>query len=167
MVTSLTAGRAPILDFDGTLARLAVPWQELKQSLGVRRVDDLWALGGDRWGEVTTAEVNAALVASPVPAVWRLLEEVDQFAVLSNNSESAVRAFLARFPAVNSRAAVVVGRETLGGPKTRFEVFARGYARCLAAVGGAFPPTYVGDQLYELAFATRLGALVIDVASLG
>jgi phosphoglycolate phosphatase-like HAD superfamily hydrolase len=166
-VTSLTAGHAPILDFDGTLARLSVQWSELRHRLGVRRIDDLWASGAAaRWGEVTDAEVEASRIARPVPAVLRLLREVERFAILSNNSELAVGAFLDRFPELGTRAALVVGRETLGGPKTRFDVFERGYVRCVAAVGHPPKPTYVGDQAYELAFAKQLGADAVDVGSL-
>lgn len=167
-MTSLTAGRAPILDFDGTLAQLEVEWSELRDKLGVRRIDDLWAAGADaHWAEVTAAEVEASRIAKPVPAVLLLLHDVERFAILSNNSELAVGAFLDRFPELRARAALVVGRETLGGPKTRFDIFERGYGRCLAAVGHPPQPTYIGDQAYELAFAQQLGADAVGVASLG
>jgi phosphoglycolate phosphatase-like HAD superfamily hydrolase len=164
----LTAGRASILDFDGTLAQLEVQWSELRHRLGVRRIDDLWAGGaGAHWSDVTAAEVEASTIAKPVPAVLRLLREVEHFAILSNNSELAVGAFLDRFPELAARAALVVGRETLGGPKTRFDIFERGYDRCVAAIGRPPQPTYIGDQSYELAFAEQLGADAVDVASLG
>ena len=35
-------GRAPIVDFDGTLARLDVDWDGLRRSLGLGSLDDLW-----------------------------------------------------------------------------------------------------------------------------
>ena len=166
--TNLTSGPAPILDFDGTLARLDVDWPGLRRRLDVRSIEDLWINANDRrWAEVTAAEVHAATVAHQVRTLDSLLAGVKYFAVLSNNSEVAVATFLDRFPDMRRRAAAVVGRETLGGPKSSFEVFESGYAHCLHALGRPLRPMYVGDQAYELEFAARLGAMAIDVASLG
>jgi phosphoglycolate phosphatase-like HAD superfamily hydrolase len=165
-VKSLTAGHGPILDFDGTLARLEVDWDDLRRKLGVSRIDDLWAGSRDQdWAEVTATEVAAARRAEPVPSVSHLLKTVDRFAILTSNSEKAVAAYLERFPDLQSRVAVVVGREALGGPKTDFDVFERGFRTCLATLA-AESTTYVGDRSYELEFARRLGADAVDVASL-
>jgi FMN phosphatase YigB (HAD superfamily) len=166
-VTSLTAGHGLILDFDGTLARLEVDWEGLRLKLGVRSIDDLWAGSRDRdWAVVTGAEVAAARHAVPVAAVSKLLGATERFAILTSNSSSAVAAYLERFPELKSRVAAVAGREELGGPKTEFEVFDRGFRTCLAALGKD-SATYVGDRAYELEFARRLGAEAVDVASLG
>jgi phosphoglycolate phosphatase-like HAD superfamily hydrolase len=168
VVKTLIAGRAPILDFDGTLARLEVPWSELRSRLGVNRIQDLWLSADDvRWAEVTEAEVDAAKVAEPMAELAGRLDDVDGFAILTSNSSDAVETFLERFPDLGARAVLVVGREILGGPKTSFEVFARGYAMCVEALGRPQPPTYIGDQPYELEFAKRLGATAINVATLG
>ena len=167
-MTSLIAGRAPILDFDGTIARLDVAWSELRARLGLGRIDEVWASRDERrWDEVTAAEIEAARVARPGPAVGSLMRSLDSFAILTSNAERAVTVFLARFPALEQRVALVVGRETLGGPKTDFEVFARGFALCSVALGSPARQVYVGDQQYELDFARQLGADAVDVAALG
>ncbi|HVX21084.1 MAG TPA: hypothetical protein VHB02_07040 [Acidimicrobiales bacterium] len=162
-------GHAPILDFDGTIARLDLDWEALRYRFAVARIDDLW--GGDPacWDVVTAAEVEAAGSAMPVGAVMTCLREVDAFAVLSNNSEAAIAHFMHRFPDVEARLALIVGRETLGGPKTDFDRFRRGLADCLAATrpqrsGG--PELYFGDAAYELEFAAELGMVPVDVLEL-
>lgn len=163
-------GRAPIVDFDGTLARLDVAWAPLRSSLGVRRIDDLWARhDADAWDTVTGAERAAASTAEPVEAVLTLLERVEAVAVLTSNSERAVEAFLQRFPALEARVSAIVGRETLAGPKSSFDVFANGYGVCVGATArarGTEPVVYVGDMAYELEFANRLGARAYDVDDL-
>jgi phosphoglycolate phosphatase-like HAD superfamily hydrolase len=160
-------GTAVVTDFDGTLARLAIPWQSLRESLSVRRIEDLW-LDADarRWEPVTRAEVDAALLAAPVPAVVEALGSVPAIAVLTNNDETAVQTFLDRFPDLRSRVCVVVGRQTLRGPKTDFTVFSAGYSACRHALSSGDDSTeitYVGDMDYELDYARRLGAKAIDV----
>lgn len=163
-------GPAPIVDFDGTLARLDVPWAELRASLGVERIDDLWALDTpSAWNIITSAERDAAAASDPVDEVVQLLENATTVAVLTSNAEDAVHTFLARFPALRAKIAIVVGRETLSGPKTNFETFSTGYGTCVRATAvarDAQPVVYVGDMEYELAFARRLGALTFDVHAL-
>lgn len=164
----MIAGRAPILDFDGTLARVELDWEAWRRRFGVRHIADLWrAPGGAReWAALTAAEVEAAAIAEPVLPVLALLEGAPRFAVLSNNSARAVDAFLSRFPSLRPRAAIVVGREMLGGPKSDFQVFERGYRTCAEALEPIHGKVYIGDQAYELDFAARLGAAVIDVKTL-
>jgi phosphoglycolate phosphatase-like HAD superfamily hydrolase len=89
--------------------------------------------------------------------------------VLTNNSEDAVAHFLTKFTSLESRVAVIVGRETLAGPKHDYDVFQRGFTRCVtatAAVRGDEDVVYVGDADWELDFARRLGAQAIDVRKL-
>lgn len=163
---SLTAGHDPILDFDGTVTRLEVDWDDLRRKLGVHKIDDLWVSANDHaWAAVTAAEVAAAGRAVPMPAVSNLLTATDRFAILTSNSAEAVDAFFDRYPELQARVAVVIGREALGGPKTDFDVFERGFRACLATLGTDHT-TYIGDRPYELEFARRLGAEAVDVASL-
>lgn len=63
---------------------------------------------------------------------------------------------------------MVVGRRALGGPKTDFEIFSSGYARCRHAIvsNDAGPIAYIGDQTYELDFARALGAATFGVRDL-
>jgi phosphoglycolate phosphatase-like HAD superfamily hydrolase len=162
-------GSAVITDFDGTLAKLVISWAQLREELAVQRIEELWNdADTGRWAVVTRAEVKAAHVAQPVPRVLEALAAVADIAVLSNNDESAVEAFLERWPAVQERVRTVVGRSTLGGPKTDFANFSAGYERCVAAITPGVPTdiTYVGDMSYELDFARRLGAQALDVTEL-
>jgi phosphoglycolate phosphatase-like HAD superfamily hydrolase len=163
-------GRAPILDFDGTLARLVIPWPELRRDLGVERIDDLWDRpGSDAWASVRAAELTAALTAEPVAVVVAGCAAATAIAVLTSNSEDAVAEFLNRVPDLRAKASCIVGRETLGGPKTNFDRFSAGFARCVdatAAARGDEPVVYVGDMDYEIEFARRLGAVAMAVTEL-
>jgi phosphoglycolate phosphatase-like HAD superfamily hydrolase len=169
-VTSSILGPAPIIDFDGTLARLHVAWDDLRERLDVERIGQLWeSANPDAWIMVRDAEVEAAARARPFEPVRAGLERSVVFAVLTSNSEDAVARFLARFGSLESRAAVVVGRETLAGPKRDYEVFSRGFTKCVRATAAARADehvVYVGDTDWELDFARRLGALAIDAREL-
>jgi phosphoglycolate phosphatase-like HAD superfamily hydrolase len=151
-----------ITDFDGTVCRLDVDWAEVRRMAGVARIGELWPRGDPAsWGVVTAAEVAAATVAPPVPAVVEMLSASTGFAVISNNSADAIAAFLSRHPLLAARCRMVLGREELQGPKENEERFAAAYARCLAALGvEAGDVEYLGDQDYELALASRCGARV-------
>jgi phosphoglycolate phosphatase-like HAD superfamily hydrolase len=163
-------GPAPISDFDGTLARLGVPWDAVRAELGVAHIGDLWKdRAPESWALVSRAEEEAARVADVVPEMQMALQDARSFAILTSNSEGAVWRFLDRFTALASRVQLVVGRETLGGPKSDFDVFARGFAACVDATASTrrnSPVVYVGDTIYELKFAQRLGARTIDIESL-
>ncbi len=162
-------GSAVVSDFDGTLARLDVAWQALRETLSVDRVDDLWSdPGPQRWDAVTRAEVEAARTAAPVPFVMHALSSVPAIAVLTSNDEDAVQTFLDRWPDLRSRVRAVVGRRALGGPKTNFEIFSVGYATCLRAIDAKESSriTYIGDSEYELDFARSLGADAYGVSEL-
>ena len=94
-MTNSIFGRAPVVDFDGTLALLDVPWDDLRRELGVGGIIDLWsgAVEGG-WQHVRDAEVAAAAVSEPVERAMRTLEDARAVAILSDNSEDAVRRFL-------------------------------------------------------------------------
>ena len=165
----MTLGVAPVLDFDGTMARLGVDWATLRQRLHVARINELWARGGEDWSVVADAEIDAAGVAPPIAPVVALLSTVRRFTVLTSNDAAAVHRFVGRFPSLQHRLALVVGRQELGGPKTDFTRFETGVRKCLAASGQeqtADPAVYVGDSQFELDFAQRLGLKVIDVKDL-
>jgi hypothetical protein len=163
-----TLGKAVVSDFDGTLARLVIPWSTLRETLGVGRIEELWRdadLG--RWDPGTSAEVEAARTAAPLAFVLDALEGVPAIAVLTNNDEQAVATFLEHHPQLRARVCTVVGRRTLRGPKSDFEVFSAGYARCVEALAAEGPSiAYVGDMSYELDYARRLGAHAFDVTDL-
>ena len=164
-------GPAPVVDFDGTVARLEIPWDGLRAALGVARIDDLWREDDPiRWEPVTAAELNAAARARLVPETMDCLLEAESVAILTSNGEAAVRRFLRRYPTLESRVAVVVGRETLRGPKSDLARFTRGFDLCVAsnvASRGDGPVVYAGDSAYELDFAKKLGATTFHVDELG
>ncbi|MGH9012883.1 MAG: HAD family hydrolase [Acidimicrobiia bacterium] len=164
-------GPGPVVDFDGTLTTLGVSWSDLRARLDVGHIDELWDRGGDDgWAEVTQAELEAAATAGPAGPVFEALEQAEAVAVLTGNAEASVWRFLGRFDALRARIAVVVGRETLAGPKRDYGVFARGFRRCVEATKAVRSPgepvVYVGDLPYELEFARRLGAHAIDVTQI-
>jgi phosphoglycolate phosphatase-like HAD superfamily hydrolase len=169
-VTRSILGLAPIVDFDGTLACLHVAWDDLRARLGLDRLSRLWdSEDPDAWSIVRDAEIEAAGHAPPFAPVRDGLEHALTFAVLTSNSEDAVARFLTRFASLESRVAAIVGRETLAGPKHDYDVFERGFTRCVTATASARADehvVYVGDTPWELDFARRLGAHAIDVREL-
>jgi len=158
-------GPAPVVDFDGTVAHLKVDWITLRAELEVATIDDLWKQQrAEGWDIVARAEAEAAGRAQIVPVVEEGLIAARAVAILTSNAEQAVGQFLARYPDLERRVAIVVGRETLRGPKTDFAVFERGFNRCVdrtRAARGDAPVVYLGDRAYELGFARRLGAAAL------
>jgi phosphoglycolate phosphatase-like HAD superfamily hydrolase len=169
-VTPSILGPAPIVDFDGTITVLPVDWDDLRTRLRVDLIVQLWESDSpDAWAIVRDAEIEAARLAPPREAVHDLLERSSGFAVLTSNAEGAVASFLRRFAALESRVAAVVGRETLAGPKSDYEVFRRGFEQCVAATAsmrGDGHVVYTGDADWELEFARRLGAETVDARTL-
>jgi phosphoglycolate phosphatase-like HAD superfamily hydrolase len=159
--------RAAIVDFDGTLVELGIDWPALRRTLGVRSIDDVFALEDQSmWEIVRAAEVAAAATAPAVGPVIRYLEDVSRIAILTANSSAAVDVFLRRQPLIAERVELIVARETCAGPKRRRDVFERAYRLCSDALGAVPEVLYVGDQDYELAFAADLGATVVDARAL-
>ena len=157
-----------ISDFDGTLVRLDVNWAALRRELAVDRVQHLWEPQNMyKWEIVAAAETLAASSSPTVKSMVRALETSRAVAILTNNAEAAVHEFLTREPALTAKVCAVVGRETLGGPKTDFDFFRTGYAACCDALGDPNEVSYVGDMQYELDFARRLGASAFDVSETG
>ena len=157
-----------ISDFDGTLVRLDVDWAALRRELSVDRIEHLWQPQHmHEWETVAAAEVRAAPSSPAVASMLRALTASVSVAILTNNAERSVHEFLNREPALAAKVCAVVGRESLGGPKTDFEFFRTGYETCCAALGNPDQVSYVGDMQYELDFARRLGAIAVDVSEIG
>jgi phosphoglycolate phosphatase-like HAD superfamily hydrolase len=164
---SSTTGRVLITDFDGTLVKLAVDWPALRDRLGVQRIGDVVTRGDpELLRAIAAAEREGAMAGQPVEPALAFVRGFDRCAVLSNNSEIAIDAFLSGYPEIRTRCEVVVGRESLGGPKSEREHFVNGLEICRRALGGSEHVVYLGDTAYELAFARELGLETIDVASL-
>jgi phosphoglycolate phosphatase-like HAD superfamily hydrolase len=162
-------GPAPLLDLDGTLVKLPVDWPRLRDRLGVRSLDELWDEPHDRWEVVTAEEIEAARCGEPIAQVIEMVSDASCFAILTSNSAAAAVTFIARYPALADRCALVVGREELGGPKSDWQRFRAAFARCVDATAlerGRAEVVYVGDAAYELDFATRLGARARSVDEL-
>lgn len=162
-------GPAPILDFDGTLARLEIDWSELRAQLGVQTVNELWSTNEADWTLVTDFEIQASEVAHEIAPTVAALAHSSAFSILTANSERAVSVFMESRPQLAERLAIVVGRETLEGPKLDATCFHRGYQRCLvatASVRGSDRPIYLGDDPRELALASNEGAIAYNVTDL-
>jgi phosphoglycolate phosphatase-like HAD superfamily hydrolase len=154
-----------ISDFDGTIARLDLDWADLRRRCEVRSIGELWNGPASGWEPITRAEVRAARIARPVQHVLDLIEGFGEVAVLTNNSELSVAAFLEPRRELAAMVRCTVGRETLGAPKNDFPVFLGGVEMCAAALGvaeGFSSCCYIGDQDYELDFARHLGMDVVD-----
>jgi len=167
-VMSSTTGRVLITDFDGTLVDLAVDWPALRARLGVQRIRDIWSRGDPQLLQaVTAAEREGAIAGHPVGPALDFVHGFERYAVLSDNSEVAVDAFLSGYPEIRARCEVVVGRESLGGPKRERDHFVDGIEICRRALAGAEGHVvYLGDSDYELTFARELGLETVDVATL-
>lgn len=158
-----------VTDFDATLTHLAVDWAGLRARLRVRTMAELWRRPDVRaFDIVAAAERDGARAGQDNAAALRFVRGFTRFAVLTDNSKTAVDVFLERHPDLRKRCAAVVGRETLGAPKRERAAFGRGMRICIDALGDPRVPTvtFLGDAAYELALAAELGLAVIDVASL-
>lgn len=164
---SSIAGRALVTDFDGTLTELAVDWAAIRRDLGVSRIGELWQRGIEAFAPLTAAEVDGARDGIDRAGTMAFARTFETFAVLTDNSELAVHAFLGRHPDLQRRCVCVAGRESLGGSKHQGSVFRRGAAACLEALAVASRDcVYVGDHPTELAYAAELGFRVVDAAAL-
>jgi phosphoglycolate phosphatase-like HAD superfamily hydrolase len=151
-----------IFDFDQTLTKLDVNWELLRAELQVDSLSNLWETNPDRWEVVASREIDAALVSPINHLVYRLWEKSSFVAVLSNNSERAIRAFLERLD--HAHQWLVVGRETLGGPKQTPRIFREGVRKILEASGFCEEDfTYIGDEEYEMSYAQLIGLSTLHV----
>lgn len=158
-----------IADFDGTLTRLRVDWDALRASVGVRSIGDLWQLDDPAaFVTVAAAERDGAREADADPEAAAFVRGFAAFAILTDNSETAVAVFLERHPHMAQRCLAVAGRESLRGSKRDPVVFRAGIDRCVAALGAPAlrEVTYLGDTADELRQAGELGLRAVDVASL-
>jgi phosphoglycolate phosphatase-like HAD superfamily hydrolase len=164
---SSTTGRVLITDFDGTLVKLAVDWPALRARLGVQRIRDVVTRGDPQLlHTLAAAEREGAIAGQPVEPALAFVRSFDRYAVLSDNSEIAIDAYLSGYPEIRARCDVMVGRESLGGPKSERDHFVDGLEICRRALGGGEHVVYLGDTAHELAFARELGLETIDVATL-
>ncbi len=156
-----------ILDFDGTFADLKVDWVGLKTELGVETIREIWAFPeearNEMFGVVEKYEVLGLPVAPRVDVDF--LRAFDTWSILTNNSENTVRTFLSRTelqtPYVEPR--LIIGRESLVGPKEDFCKFESGICKILDFDKSKFRSAlYVGDQEYEKNHSCDLGMLFED-----
>ena len=161
-------GPSTISDFDGTLINLDIDWAQLRNQLGINSLVELWTESPDRWDLVTRAEVIAAGSSTFVTTVISEFHQVEELAILTDNSIHAVDAALERLPWLKERVASVVGREVLLGSKQDPAIFTKGFelaTSSLSLSSNESFPTYVGDSAYELEYARKLGATVFGVRS--
>ncbi len=160
-------GLPVISDFDGTITHLGVDWSAVRERVGVCRIAELWTRpdAATAWEIVAEAEINAAHHCALNDEVASWLTASSGYAVLTNNSELAVAAFLGRHPVLESQCRLVIGRETLAGSKedgARFESAVH-RARTALGIDEMSQVRYIGDQDYELAAAAALGMVACRV----
>lgn len=155
-----------IFDFDGTLTRLDIDWNDLRSRLGIGKISELWGSTSDSaWNLVTEAEIIAARSSSLNQQMAGLLQR--RFVVLSNNSEQAIKEFFT-YESRRNRffpERLIIGRETLAGPKENADIFDTAICLALNYLKSPAPATtYYGDQAYEIEYAKRLGLSALTVA---
>ena len=161
--------RALITDFDGTLVRLAVDWPALRRRLGVSAIADAVQRGdAESLVLIAAAEGDGAVHGERVASAIDFVLRFPAFAVMTQNSESAVHAFFDQNAPLRQRCVAVLGREQHGQRKQDVAVFAELVERCvpLLEASGTTEITYLGDQAYELDAARSLGLRAVDVATL-
>lgn len=152
--------RYVISDFDGTITKLEVDWVNLRKSLGVDSIDRLLAYGeSPSWSTLTNAELMSVTALWASGDVMNAIENAKAFSVLTNNSEKTVQRFFEIQDSVSVKPATVVGRESINGSKTNFHNFRSGIERCLntMACEDGDEIWYIGDSIYEIEFASKLG----------
>jgi len=157
-----------ISDFDETILKLDIAWNEWRKKLKVKKISDLWDQPNSQelWQLLLEAEVQAADRGDFIPHTIDFLEKTQAFAVLTNNGEPAVERALSRIPQLKEKCLIIIGRETLGGPKQERKNFAAGFNKCLDVLPLSKKDSrvyYLGDQDYELEFAQSLKAQPICV----
>ncbi|MBV8301326.1 MAG: hypothetical protein JOY68_05340 [Candidatus Dormibacteraeota bacterium] len=168
-MTTSNGSRALITDFDGTLVHLAVDWTALRRELGVAAIADAVRRGdAQSLSRIAVAERDGAVRGQPVPEGIDYVLRFPAFAVLTQNSETAVHAFLDQNSQLRRRCRVVLGRETHQQRKRDAPVFAELIERCMKQLEAVdvTEVTYLGDEAYELELASGIGLRAVDVASL-
>ena len=158
-----------IFDFDGSITNLRVDWDSLKKNLSITRISEIWNLPvlekQIAFDQISDYEVKG--ITTELLIDRSLFNEFKHISVLTNNSEGTVAHF---FDNLNkdykiNQPVLVVGRETLQGPKENEEIFRRAIKLIFKAMNIASVENciYVGDQEYELLFAREIGLNSIDI----
>lgn len=160
-----------IFDFDGTITNLNVDWKSLKAELRVETISEIWNLPKQQKKEAHKIVSEFELRGLSYKLIFNenLFTSMNHFSVLTNNSEKIVRKF---FNGINSNSIkpiidpfMVLGRETLQGPKENKTIFATNVNRILDGMKIKSPESciYVGDQEYELDFADKIGLIPVHI----
>ena len=158
-----------IFDFDGSITNLLVDWDSLKKNLSVTRISEIWDLPDlekqiafDLVSDYEARGITTKLLFDP-----KLFNRFKNISILTNNSEGTVARFFENLNKDHevSQPILVVGRETLQGPKEKEEIFGRAIKLIFNVmnIASAENCVYVGDQDYELLFAKKIGLNTIDI----
>ena len=159
-----------IFDFDGTITNLRVDWDLLKKNLSITRISEIWNLQDHErqiaFDQVSDFEVKGITLELLIDR--NIFHYFKQIAVLTNNSEETVNRFfdnLTKDRIINPPV-LVVGRETLQGPKEDQEIFGSAIKLIFNAMNISSPENcvYVGDQEYELHYAKKIGLNAIGIS---
>ena len=158
-----------IFDFDGTLTNLDVDWVALKRAISVTRISELWDFQSPQRDDAFSIVSDFELMGmkSKLNFDRSKFQTFSQFAIMTNNSERTVNHFFEilnlehKWPPLDPT--LVVGRETLRGPKEIEEVFQAGIRMIFDTfqVTNASDCCYIGDQNYELNYAAKFGLRAI------
>ena len=160
-----------IFDFDGTLTNLQVDWIELRRLLSISRISEIWTFSNSKLRESMRiiSEFEISGLTNEVILERAKIESLQQFSVLTNNSEKTVETFFEKMN-LNSRSPKlrpiqIVGRETLLNQKENEDTFMRGVQIILDSMEVSSPSEclYIGDQPYELDFAKKSGLRAVSI----
>lgn len=158
-----------IVDLDGTLMNLDVNWAQVRKELEVISVGELWSWPLQKrrcgWRILDAYESDAASRATLNQSALAIIKDYGSWSLLTNNGHRVacmVEQMVHRFSPCR-RASVIQSRESLQGPKESFPLFSKAIGN-VRAVTGTNHLSYLGDQDYELSYATRLGLEAIRAA---
>lgn len=165
--------KSAIFDFDGTLTNLHVDWIELRRTLSISRISEIWTFSNSKIREAMTviSEFERIGLTNELVVERAKFDSLEQFSVLTNNSEKTVETFFEKInlnshlPRLHPKK--IVGRETLLNQKENESTFIRGIQIILESmeVSSRSECLYIGDQPYELNFAKTCGLKAISIES--
>ncbi len=160
-----------IFDFDGTLTNLNVDWIALKREISITRISEVWNFQRTQKSKALSIISDFELKGTKNKLNFdrKKFERFSQFAVMTNNSEKTVDFFFEmlnldyNWPRLNPT--LVVGRETLQGPKEIETLFQSGIQLIFDSwqVKNTSFCCYIGDQNYELRYAAKFGLRAINI----
>lgn len=162
--------RHVISDFDGTITNLDVDWPALRNRFSVSSIEEvLNNHSPEKWDVIRHAEVDAAHKSTPVYPTLDILNNCENYVILTNNDADAAGVFLDNFRTEIKFPLAIIDRNVLGGSKKQFKLFNEAVLGCLLTfeISDFSTVTYVGDATYELEYAKNIGLDTLRVSANG